>query len=207
MKDLVIVGNGGFAKEVKWLVDRINAKNPTWNFLGFIDTDINNSNVIGDDNYVMNYHKELYVAIAIGTSIIRERIYNKYKANSNIKFANLIDPNVIMSDRISFGEGNIVCAGTIITVDIAIGNCNIINLDCTIAHDDVIENFVTVNPSVNVSGNVKLSSCCNIGTGTKIIQGLVIGDRSIVGAGAVVNRDIPENCTAVGVPAKVIKYN
>lgn len=207
MKNIVIAGNGGFVKEVKWLVDRINVSNPIWNFLGFIDDCIDDSNVIGNDDYIINYSDELYVAIAIGTSSIRKIIFEKYKTNPNIRFANQVDSSVIMFNQVSLGEGNIICAGTIVTVDIIMGNCNIINLDCTIGHDDVIEDFVTINPSVNVSGNVKLCTGCNIGTGTQIIQGLQVGDGSIVGAGAVVNRDIPDNCTAVGIPAKVIKIN
>lgn len=205
MKDLVIVGSGGFAREVEWLVERINFQKPTWNFLGFIDRDNDNQRVIGDDDFVLNYSKELSVAIAIGTSNIREKIYSKYKSNSKIKYPNLLDPDVKYSDKITMGEGNIICAGSIMTVDIFLGNCNIINLDCTVGHDAHIDDFVTINPSVNISGNTHISSGCNIGTGTQIIQGLTIGKNTIVGAGAVVSKDLPSNCTAVGVPAKVIK--
>lgn len=205
MKKLVIVGNGGFAREVEWLVERINAVSPTWDFLGFIDDNQDNPKTIGNDDYVVAFQEELYVAIAIGTSGIREKIYKNYKQNPNIRFANLIDPSVMCSHRVVFGEGNIICAGTIITVDIRIGNCNIINLDCTVGHDAVLEDFVTVNPSVNISGNVHLGAGTNIGTGTQIIQGISVGANSIVGAGAVVNRELPANCTAVGIPAKVIK--
>ena len=205
MKDLVIVGDGGFAREVEWLVERINQKEYTWNFLGFIDKDTSTNKVIGDDEFLLNYRSEIYVAIAIGTSGIREKIFKSYKSNPNIKHANLIDPSVIFSDRLQFGEGNIICAGTILTVDITIGNCNIINLDCTVGHDAIIDDYVTVNPSVNISGNTHIYSGCNIGTGTQIIQGLRIGKNSIVGAGAVVSKEIPANCTAVGIPAKVIK--
>ena len=205
MKKLVIVGNGGFAKEVEWLVERINAVSPTWDFIGFIDKDCSNPKVIGDDEYIINYDQELYVSIAIGTSQIREKIYSSYRANSNIHYPNLIDPSVLLSKRISLGEGNIICAGSILTVDIAIGNCNIINLDCTVGHDAVINDFVTVNPSVNISGETYIDSGVNIGTGTQIIQGKSIGRNTVIGAGAVVNRDLPDSCTAVGVPARVIK--
>lgn len=205
MKDLVIVGNGGFAREVEWLVERINDTQATWNFHGFIDKDRSRDKVIGDDDFLLNYKKEIYAAIAIGTPGIRERIYNAYSSNPNIKFANLIDPNVLLSDKIRFGKGNIICAGTILTVDITLGNCNIINLDCTIGHDAIIDNFVTVNPGVNISGNTHICSGCNIGTGTQIIQGLTIKRNTVLGAGAVVNKELPANCTAVGIPAKVIK--
>lgn len=205
MKNLVIVGDGGFAREVEWLVARINQVNSTWNLLGFIDKDENKPKVIGNDDYIVNNKNELYVSIAIGDPKIRRKLYNIYKSNSRIKFANLIDPSVLLSEQIKLGEGNIICAGTILTVDISIGCCNLINLDCTVGHDVVIQDFVTVNPSVNISGNVVLASGSFIGTGTQIIQGVAIGNDTVVGAGAVVNHDLPSDCTAVGVPARVIK--
>ncbi len=206
MKKLVIVGNGGFAREVEWLVERINEKEPTWEFLGFINNSKDSEKVIGDDQFICNYDSELFVSIAIGTSEIRHKLYDLYKKNSNIRFPNLIDPSVLYSNSINIGEGNIICAGTIITVDISIGNFNIINLDCTVGHDCMIGDFVTVNPSVNLSGNAVIGSQTNIGTGTQVLQGVKIGSSAVIGAGAVVNREIPDRCTAVGVPAKVIKY-
>lgn len=66
---------------------------------------------------------------------------------------------------------------------------------------------MTLYPSVNVSGNVHIGECCEIGIGSNIIQGKKIGTEIIVGAGSVVIKDIPSQCTAVGVPAKPIKIN
>lgn len=206
MKKIVVVGNGGFAKEVVWLIERINAVYPTWDFLGFIDCDTNAKSVIGNDDFLVNYQEDIFVAVAIGSSDVRKKITEKYKINSHIHFPNLFDPSVMVSKSIVYGEGNIICAGVILTVDIKIGNFNIINLDCTIGHDVTIDDFVTLNPSVNVSGNTIIESISNIGTGTHIIQGLRIGYNSILGAGAVVVKDIPPKCTAVGNPAKPIKF-
>ncbi len=207
MKKLVIVGSGEFAREVKWLVERINHVENTWDFAGFIDNDVSNLGVIGNDEYMLSAKEELYAVVAIGSPGIRKRIVEKYKYNPNIIFANLIDPSVIMSDSIDLGEGNIVCAGNILTVDISIGNHNIINLNCTVGHDTVIGDYVTINPGVNVSGKVTVNSNTFIGTGAKIIQGLNIGENVVLGAGAVATKNIPAWTTAVGVPAEVIKNN
>lgn len=144
-----------------------------------------------------------YCVCAIGGAITRKRIIEKI--DGKVKIATVIDPSAIISESVSIGEGTIICAGTIITVDDKIGNHVIINLDCTIGHDDVIDDFVTLYPSVNVSGNCKLGMCVEMGTGSQIIQGLRVGTGTIVGAGACVVKDLPENVTAVGCPAKVIK--
>lgn len=210
LRDLYIIGAGGFGREVAWLVERINEVNPTWNLKGFIDD--NESlwgNVEGDYPVLggCEYLKSLgdvYAVCAVGSAKVRKIIIGRIK-ESNVKFATLIDPSVLVSKRVEIGEGSIICAGTIITVDIRIGNHVIINLDCTIGHDVDIEDFVTIYPSVNVSGNVLIGQCTELGTGTQIIQGKTITANSIVGAGAVVVKNIEEPGTYVGSPAKKIK--
>lgn len=214
MRDLIIIGASGFGREVAWLVERINKKSKTWNLLGFIDDNeglkgqkINGFQVLGTCQELKEY-KDAYVVSAVGASKTREAIINKVTIiNPSIKFATLIDPSVEMSDLVEIGEGTIICAHTIITVNIDIGKHVIINLDCTIGHDAVLKDYVTLYPSVNVSGNSDIGRCVEMGTGMQIIQGKKIGENTIVGAGAVVVKDLPANCTAVGSPAKPIKYH
>ena len=91
------------------------------------------------------------------------------------------------------------------TNEVHIGNHVIINLDVTIGHDTVIENFCTLAPGVHISGRNKIGAGANIGTGAVTIQGISIGRWSVIGAGAVVVGDIPDKVVAVGVPAKAIK--
>ena len=205
IKNIVIVGKGGFAKEVKWLIDRINQNTKEWNFLGFIDQRADAENVVGDDDFVANMHEELSVVLAIGNSKLRNSIYKKYKENKHLNFPNLIDPSVKMSESIYLGEGNIICANNVLTVDIVLGSFNIINLNCTVGHDVNIGSFNTINPNVSISGNITLKNYIEVGTGTKIIQGKTVGDGVIIGAGSVVIHDISAENTVVGVPAKVIK--
>lgn len=214
MKDLIIIGASGFGREVAWLLERINAKEPTWNLIGFIDDDnkiqgsiINGYKVLGNTESIANYGDTFFVC-AVGASKTREKIITKIKSfKSDIKFATLIDPTVELSKLVKIGEGSIICSHTILTVNIEIGKHVIINLDCTIGHDAVLKDFVTLYPSVNVSGATVIGHGCELGTGMQIIQGKAIGDYSIVGAGAVVIKDIPDNCTAVGSPAKPIKFH
>ncbi len=210
MKDLYIIGAGGFGREVAWLVERINSVAPTWNLKGFIDdkdslwgTMEGGYPVLGGAEYLIQ-QGEVYAVCAVGASATRKKVVEKF-TGSQIKFATLIDPSVLISNRVQVGGGTIICAGTIVTVDIQIGNHVIINLDCTIGHDDRIRDFVTLYPSVNVSGNVVLGECTELGTGMQIIQGKTVAANTIIGAGSVVVRDITESGTYVGCPAKRIK--
>ncbi len=90
------------------------------------------------------------------------------------------------------------------TVNIEIGDFCIINLDCTIGHDAVLKDFVTLYPSANISGNVLIKENSEKGTGTHIIQGKTIGRNCVIGAGTVVIKDISGGCTAVGNPARIV---
>lgn len=211
MKDIVIIGAGGFGREVAWLIEDINKVNKEWNIVGFVDdnesiqgTEINGYKVVGNIEWLKN--QEFNVVNAIGDPIVKKKIMKRLEWSKN-SYPVLIHPSVIYSDRVSFGEGSIICAGTIITVDIKIGKHVIINLDATIGHDAVLGDYTTVLPSVNVSGFVETGECVSIGTGSAIIQGVKIGANTTIGAGAVVVKDLPANCTAVGVPAKPIKFH
>ena len=210
MKDLIIVGAGGLGREVSWLVSRINEVVPQWNLLGFLDSNckiqsknIDKVNVIGTVEDIVKY-PDAYVICCVAHTDIRRMLAEKVSAN---RFATLIDPSAIISPMAEIGEGSVVNAGAVISVDVKIGKHNIIGVNSTVGHDDVFEDFVTLYPSVNVSGNTVVKSGAELGTGTQVLQGHTIGKNTIVGAGAVVISDLPDDCTAVGVPAKVIKTN
>lgn len=208
IKKLVIIGAGGFGREIFWLIDRINQNNICWQVKGFFDDAItkgeaiNQIPVLGKIEDLRQYREKTGVVCAIGSAVVRKRIIQDLKKNPLLYFPNLIDPSIWSSKDLKIGEGNIICAGTILTTNITLGNFNIINLSCTIGHDVIIEDFVTVYPGVNLSGNVKIGAESELGTGAKIIQGKKIRSKVIVGAGAVVVKDLTEQGTYIGVPAK-----
>lgn len=211
MKKLVIIGAGDFGREVAHLVERINKREFEWDLLGFVDDNLEISNrvidnypVMGDIEWLESYKEEIYVVCAIGNGKVREKIISNL-TNNNIKYATLIDPYANVFRDSVIGEGCIICAGNIISINNSIGKHVIINLNCTLGHDDQIASFCTINPGVNISGKVCISKCTDLGTGTKVIQGIKIGERVVSGAGAVIIRDIAADSLVVGCPAKEIK--
>ena len=208
-KDLVVYGAGGMGRELMWQLN--DPASEKFNILGFIDDDpekqgknINGYPVIGDTTWLLNRSSETCVAVAIGSPAVRRSIVEKLKVNNKILFPNILAPDVKISEFVELGEGCIICYGNIITVNIKIGDFFLSNRCCTVGHDCVIGDYVTLNPMVCVSGNVTVDSCVDVGTGANIIQGKTIGANSVIGAGAVVIRDISSGVTAVGVPAKPI---
>jgi sugar O-acyltransferase (sialic acid O-acetyltransferase NeuD family) len=206
MKDIIIIGAGGFARETAWLIEEINYTEAVWNLIGFYeekDSDIkllNGYKVINREEFLK--YPDAFLVIAIGDPNIKKQVASRY---ANRTFATLIHPQISISGTNSIGPGSIICKGSILTTNICVGNHVIINLDCTVGHDAVLKDFVTILPSVNISGHVNIGECTSVGTGTQIIQEKNIGENTVIGAGSVVVRDISDSVIAVGIPAREIK--
>jgi sugar O-acyltransferase (sialic acid O-acetyltransferase NeuD family) len=151
-------------------------------------------------------------AIGIGDNAIRQRVAARFA--DRLSFPSLIHPSASFGrgqrERIAAARGVIVCAGVRFTNHIEVGSFTIFNLNATVGHDVVIEDFVNVAPGVCVSGNVHLGARSWIGTGAAINQGtplakLRVGADTVIGSGAVVVRDCEPEAVYVGVPARRIK--
>lgn len=213
LRDIAIFGVGGFGREVLTLIQDINKIEHKWNIIGFFDDgypigyDVHGLKVLGGVTELNNWDKPMAVAIAIGTPAIKKKILDKID-NPLIEFPTLVHPTVLIGDGeyVKIGQGCIICANTIITCDIKIGDFVILNLACTVGHDTAIGKYSAFMPTCNISGEVMIGESVYCGTGVKIINQTGIGKNAIIGAGAVVTKPIPANCTAVGVPAKVLKF-
>lgn len=213
MKDIAIFGVGGFGREVLTLIQDINRVSPAWNIVGFFDDGhpkgevINGFSTLGTCEDLNAWDKPIAITIAIGTPSIKKNILSRIQ-NQQVSFPTLIHPSVLIGDRnyVEIGKGCIICAANIITTNIKIGDFVILNLACTTGHDTVINDYSAFMPTCNISGEVVIEEGVYCGTGVKIINQTSIGANTIIGAGAVVANSLPANCTAVGVPAKPIKF-
>ncbi|MCC6180936.1 MAG: NeuD/PglB/VioB family sugar acetyltransferase [Bacteroidia bacterium] len=206
-KKIYIIGSGGFAKEVYFLIKEIG----NYQFVGFIDIDVKEDvcfkegtfKVLSESEFLEN-NKPINVnlALGIGNPKITNKIIEKFK---KFEFPNLIHPSVVGDfGNIKFGVGNIITAGVIFTTGIQVGNFNIFNLSTTIGHDAIIGDYNVINPTVNISGGVEIGDNNLIGVGATILQYKKIGNNSIVGASSLVTTNVEDNTTVVGVPAKLM---
>jgi sugar O-acyltransferase (sialic acid O-acetyltransferase NeuD family) len=208
VRDIIIFGSGGLARETALVVEWINAVSPSWSVLGFIAEEraavgspVGKYSVIGTDEDAARMNTA--AALGIGDPAARRALSRKFADCAGIDFPNLVHPATVWDrDRIRLGRGNVICPGSIFTTDIVVGSFNYFNLACTYGHDTVIGSYCVFNPGVNVSGGVKVGDACLIGTGAKILQYVSLGDGATVGAGAVVTKDVPPGVTVVGVPAR-----
>ncbi len=214
LKDIVVIGAGGLGKEVTQLLKDINQDKKTWNMLGYIDETpekqgavINDTSVLGKFDWFENKNREnLWAVCALGNPRDKYNLIKKLSAE-NINYATLIHPNAKINKYSEIGFDCIICCNTFISVNTKIGNHICINPGCGIGHDTVIEDYSSLYWNVSLSGNVTIHEGCEIGSKATVIQKKTVGKWSVLGAGAVVVKDIPAFCTAVGVPAKPIKFS
>ena len=206
---LVVYGAGGHAREVCWLAEACPEAGVV---VAMIDDDpaqhgtvVNGIPVCGLDEARRRF-PSAGMTVAIGAP--RDRADAAARATAaGFTFASLIHPRSERSRWVEMGEGVVICAGNILTTNIRIGRHVHINLACTISHDVVLGDFVTVAPGAHISGRVHVGDRAYIGTGACIINGesdapIVIGEDAMVGAAACVTRDVAAGTTVVGVPAR-----
>lgn len=179
-----------------------------WNLIGFYDdslepgTVVEGKPVMGKVSFLNENHSEVAVVIAIADPSTRQRIALSL-TNKKLSFPTVVHPTALAGHSCnSFGKGCIITAGVIMTTGITVGDFVIVNLATTIGHDARLADFTSIMPQCSISGNVKLGKRCFLGSGTRILQGLSLGDDSVVGAGAVVTKSFRANSKLIGVPAE-----
>lgn len=208
MQKVVIIGAGGHGREVAEIL-RHQAELLV---LGFVDDEpslhnkyINELPVLGDWSWFEGAgHGEVTVICAVGSPQLRRRIVERAEARG-LSFARAISPLACVSRNAKIGEGVMLFPNIFASTDSLIGDHAIINVGATISHDTRVSRYATINPGVHLAGNVSIGEGCYLGVGANVIHGVSIGAWTTVGAGAVVIRDLPDNVTAVGVPARIIK--
>ena len=212
LRPLVIVGAGGFGREVLDIVDDFNRVEPTYDVVGFVDDgepDVQRLAVRGQ-RYLgpVTELKDMdatYV-LAIGSGEARLRL-DGLASSWGHPAATLVHPSCTVGSHVRLGAGTVLAAGARLTTNIALGRHCQLHQNATIGHDAEMADCVTLMPGVNVSGSVVCHPGVTLGTGAAVIQGVTIGADTYVGAGAVVVRDLPAGMTAVGVPARPLAHS
>lgn len=208
-KEIIIIGASGHAQVC---MDYLQLQGK--NIAGFCDDNpelkgkwIHGVPVLGSVHDYLDKLAYYDIFIGIGDNKVRKKVATMLDSRG-IRFnINVIHPITMMSRGIEIGTGNFIAPGVVVKINTKIGNHVIINSNATISHDCIIGDYSQISPGCNITGNVTIEEGAFVGAGAVVIPGKVIGAYAVVGAGAVVINDIPPYCTAVGVPAKIIKHN
>ncbi|HAQ39741.1 MAG TPA: acetyltransferase [Clostridiales bacterium] len=206
MKDkLIIIGASGHGKVAADIAIKMNK----WQSIVFLDDDdsVKKSmgiKVIGKTAAAFMYKDKADFFVAIGNNVTRKKIQDELM-DEGLRVEILIHPSAIIGTDVEIGEGTAVMAGAIINSSSTIGKGCIINTSCSLDHDNIIEDYVHISPGVNLAGTVWVGKGSWLGIGSVVSNNINICSGCIVGAGALVVKDITEPGTYVGVPVRRIE--
>jgi sugar O-acyltransferase (sialic acid O-acetyltransferase NeuD family) len=139
--------------------------------------------------------------IGIGNNIFRKRIAEEVLKDK--RFISTFSANSICHSSSNIGEGSQVMSGAVIQMGTVIGSHSVINTSASVDHDCILEKYTFIGPNATLCGGVTVGECSFIGAGATILPYITIGKNCMIGAGSVVTKDIPDNTTAYGNPAKI----
>jgi acetyltransferase EpsM len=214
---IVIVGAGRHGRELYSYLTDLSSKDDSIQFAGFVDDEQPRSVLVKtwalgriedvQPRVVADARTDYGYITATGDNSTRRELVNRVEGLRipNLSPWTLRHPHTVMGREVQIGGGTCLCPGVILTAQIKIGRHCILNVNSSVSHDCILEDYVNINPGVTVCGDVRVGEGSYIGAGATIKDKVSIGEWSVIGAGAVVISDIPPNVTAVGVPARVIK--
>lgn len=202
-RQVVIIGASGHGKVVADIVLRSGDT-----VVGFLDDAPNLPPAICGIPYlgpVSNYRKfrRAEFIIAIGNAVTRQKLAGMLE---NVTWYTAIHPNAVISSLgTSIGKGTVIAANAIVNPGASIGMHCIINTAAVVEHDNILGDFVHVSVGAKLGGTVRVGNRTWIGIGTAVKNNLTVCGDCMIGAGAVVVKDIETPGTYTGVPARKMK--
>lgn len=204
-----MVGYGGHAKSVADCIER----QKKYSIIGYTDAQARESQYkyLGTDAVLKNYFDQGVKNAAIGIGYmgkgdVRAKVYEHLK-NIGYFLPIIADPSAIISETAQIGEGTFIGKGAVVNAEAAVGKMAIINTMALVEHECVVGDFTHVAVGAVLCGQVRVGDSVLVGVNATILQCLDIPSNMIIPAGETVRRNyhIPNDCMAVGVPAKIKK--
>lgn len=203
MEKVLIVGAGGFGRELLAWCRQHPEHGCKWTVVGFLDDTTNT--VAGDvrvvgriADYVPQGEK---ILLGLGMPATKHKVVEQLRLKRAV-FHEFIHPSAIIGERVSLGIGTIVCPGAVLTSDVKLGEFVTINICASVGHDAVVGDYSTLSGHCDVTGHAKVGNRVFMGSHAVITPKCVVGDDAVIGAGAVVFSTVRPGTTMIGNPSR-----
>lgn len=205
MHKTVIFGAGGHARVISDIFNCLGVP-----VFGFVDdspsfVELDGFPVYSSTDPVWVKLMDFNFVVAIGDNLVRASIFKRLIVKGGVPIT-VVHPSAVVSKRALIGPGSVVMAGAIVNPGATVGANCILNTSCSVDHDCFLEDHVHLCPGVRLAGNVRVGSQTMLGTGCCVAPGRNIGSNALIGAGAVVIKNLPDFCCAYGNPAQVRRF-
>lgn len=205
IKDIYIIGSGGFGRETVETIRDINKLKSTFRVVGYIDDDqdkwgkvYNDIKVLGGTKLLRDICKKEKpcCVIAIANGDVKEKISKEF--DGQVEWGNIIHPTVIISEYANIGVGNVFQPFVIIGPNTQIGDHILVNFKSNVSHDAIIGDYSSIMCLCDITGHVQIKEKVFVASRVSVIPGLVVGESAKLGAGAVIFKDVKPNVTMHG---------
>jgi sugar O-acyltransferase (sialic acid O-acetyltransferase NeuD family) len=212
MRDLFILGAGGFSRETAEAVRAVNAATPTWRLRGFLDDSaalegayVGGVPVLGPIDRIVD-HPAAAVVITTGRPdnyVSRKLIADRLGLDDD-RYATVIHPTATIGETCAVGAGSVLLAHADLTADVVVGRHVAVMPQVVLPHDARVDDYATLAAGVRVGGACHVCEGAYIGSGACLREKITVGERAMIAMAAVVTRDVPAERLWLGAPARDI---
>lgn len=206
---IIILGAGGHAQVIADALLRSRKTGAAWELVGFLDDNPALAGqvrlglpILGPISTLGQYAHDGCV-IGIGNNRLRARIFGQLLAQGE-EIVTIVHPHAVVAPDVAVGAGVVIFAGVVVNTGSTIGANVVLNTGCTVDHHNIVADHAHIAPGAHLGGDVKIGEGALIGIGAIVMPQRSVGAWSVVGAGALVHRDVPDCVTVIGVPARDI---